>query len=184
MKPEFTCKSCGACCRRIVIKEPVDIIKAVGLCLRPKERDLFKQHPETIIVPYIGLKHNNKIKVLLYQMVSEPCPLLDPETNLCTIYDIRPMICRAYPFILISGNVGIESKCTDAKSILKNVIFGETEVEMGITQRLALIEQVQLFEKIRELNNNNNTMLLMFDYINENWIGKKTEGDRSWDLQE
>ena len=172
MKLKFTCQSCGSCCRRIIIKDQVDIIKAIGLCLKPEERDLFKQHKETNIVPYIGFKRKNKAKIniLLYQMVSEPCPLLDLETNLCTIYDKRPMMCKAYPFILISGKVGIEDKCTDVKSFLKNVVFGKTEVEMGTTQRLALIEQINLFENIGKLNNN---QPLIYDYIRKSWIGKK-----------
>ncbi|MGP8322437.1 MAG: YkgJ family cysteine cluster protein [Methanosarcinaceae archaeon] len=181
MIPEFICQSCGSCCRRIVIKDPVYIINAVGLCLKPEERDIFKQHPETIIVPYIGLKRKNKakIKVLLYQMVSEPCPLLDKETNLCTVYDKRPMICRAYPFLLINNQIAIEDNCTSAKILMKKITFGETEIIEGNTQRLTLIEQVELFKNIENITKNNDAILLMYDYINKNWIGKKTnnEGD-------
>jgi len=173
MTPKFSCLSCGSCCRRIVIKDPVEIIKAVGLCLRPEERDCFEQHPETKIVPYIGIKRKNvpKIKVLLYQMVSEPCPMLDIETNQCTIYDKRPMMCRAYPFILIDEKTGIENNCTSIKPFMKTVKFGETEIEMGLEQRLALIEQVNLFENIGKSGG----VPLIFDYVNKTWIGKKGE---------
>lgn len=171
MIPEFNCLSCGSCCRRIQIKDEVDFLTAVGLCLRLEERELFKHHPETIIHPYIGIKRKgqSKVKVLLYQMVSEPCPLLDLETNRCTVYDSRPMICRAYPFILIKNQIGIEDNCTSTKPFMENVVFGETEIEIGDTQRFAMIEQVKLFKHIQNMLNKN-MEILIFDFTTETWI--------------
>lgn len=175
MIPEFNCLSCGSCCRRILIKDAVDFLQVVGLCLRPEERELFKHHPETIIHPYIGIKRRgqSKVNVLLYQMVSEPCPLLDQETNLCTIYDERPMICRAYPFILIKNQIGIENNCTSTKPFMENVVFGETEIEMGDTQRFAMIEQLRLFKNIQDkLKTNQNMEIFIFDFTTGTWINE------------
>lgn len=38
-----------------------------------------------------------------------PCPLLDTETGSCTVYDVRPVACRAYH----SGNVDVCKKAHD-----------------------------------------------------------------------
>ena len=173
MIPEFNCLSCGSCCRRILIKDEVELLPVVGLCLKPDERKLFKKHTETTIHPYIGIKRKgqSKVNVLLYQMVSEPCPLLDLETNRCTVYDSRPMICRAYPFILIKDQIGIENNCTSTKPFMENVVFGETEIEMGDTQRFAMIEQVQLFKNIQNMLNKN-MVIFLFDFTTGTWINE------------
>ena len=42
----------------------------------------------------------------------EPCPVLDPETGLCDLYDARPMTCRTFgPPVWSDGGLGICELC-------------------------------------------------------------------------
>jgi len=42
----------------------------------------------------------------------EPCPVLDPETGLCELYDARPMTCRTFgPPVRAEGGLGVCELC-------------------------------------------------------------------------
>jgi Fe-S-cluster containining protein len=42
----------------------------------------------------------------------EPCPVLDPETGLCDLYDARPMTCRTFgPPVRSDGGLGVCELC-------------------------------------------------------------------------
>jgi Fe-S-cluster containining protein len=42
----------------------------------------------------------------------EPCPVLDPETGLCDLYDARPMTCRTFgPPVQSDGGLGVCELC-------------------------------------------------------------------------
>jgi Fe-S-cluster containining protein len=42
----------------------------------------------------------------------EPCPVLDPETGLCDLYDARPMTCRTFgPPVQSEGGLGVCELC-------------------------------------------------------------------------
>ncbi len=42
----------------------------------------------------------------------EPCPVLDPETGLCDLYDVRPMTCRTFgPPVRVEGGLGVCELC-------------------------------------------------------------------------
>jgi len=42
----------------------------------------------------------------------EPCPVLDPETGLCDLYDARPMTCRTFgPPLRSDGGLGVCELC-------------------------------------------------------------------------
>ncbi len=42
----------------------------------------------------------------------EPCPVLDPDTGLCDLYDARPMTCRTFgPPVLAEGGLGVCELC-------------------------------------------------------------------------
>ncbi|HEY6338955.1 MAG TPA: YkgJ family cysteine cluster protein [Candidatus Sulfotelmatobacter sp.] len=42
----------------------------------------------------------------------EPCPVLDPETGLCDLYDARPMTCRTFgPPVRSEGGLGVCDLC-------------------------------------------------------------------------
>lgn len=42
----------------------------------------------------------------------EPCPVLDPETGMCDLYDARPMTCRVFgPPVRSEGGLGVCELC-------------------------------------------------------------------------
>ncbi len=42
----------------------------------------------------------------------EPCPVLDPETGLCDLYEARPMTCRTFgPPVRSEGGLGVCELC-------------------------------------------------------------------------
>ena len=42
----------------------------------------------------------------------EPCPVLDPETGLCDLYEARPMTCRTFgPPVRAEGGLGVCELC-------------------------------------------------------------------------
>jgi Fe-S-cluster containining protein len=47
----------------------------------------------------------------------EPCPVLDPETGLCDLYDARPMTCRTFgPPVRSEGGLGVCELCFQGAS--------------------------------------------------------------------
>jgi len=79
----FRCKRCGECCRHYTIKLTKADIKKIEKRYN-KEYFLSYDH----IKNYLVLKSNNG------------CVFLKQKKNkyFCGIYDIRPKICRKYPF--------------------------------------------------------------------------------------
>ena len=174
---KFECLRCGSYCKKIIINNVTKKrnIK-VGLCLQPKERKLFRSHNETKIFPYIGLQRENwpEPKIIMYQMVSEPCPLLNTKTNLCTIYDKRPLICRSFPFSFDVSGLSIENNCTFSKKNIKKSDFGEIDIIMPGNQKNALINLYNLFAKFeRELKLDKKLTPLLFDFEKKIWLIKK-----------
>ena len=83
-KSTFKCKKCGKCCKPVVImsKEDIETIKKAG---HKDFLELDPIHPEN---GYISMKREN-----------DYCMFLDKTTKQCKIYDVRPEICRIYPFM-------------------------------------------------------------------------------------
>ncbi len=47
----------------------------------------------------------------------EPCPVLDPVTGTCELYEVRPMTCRVFgPPIMDEGELGVCELCYDGVS--------------------------------------------------------------------
>jgi len=109
------CLSCANCCRNYSpIIEPEEIPKLM-MSLGIDSNVLFDK--------YIEMDEDGD-----FVFQSQPCPLLDLNTNKCNIYDNRPNSCREYPhtnmkkiknhFDLLEKNIEI---CPAAKSILDQV---------------------------------------------------------------
>ncbi len=77
------CKKCGWCCKAQNAMLTQDDVRR--LCIH------FKYSYEELYEKY--LDNNLKIPYL-----KSPCPFLNEE-NRCTIYHIRPKVCKTYPFI-------------------------------------------------------------------------------------
>jgi uncharacterized protein len=110
------CLSCANCCRNyspiIEPNEIVSIQNAIGV----NAIGLFTKYIEMDVEGDFVFK-------------TQPCPMLDLETNKCTIYDDRPKACAEYPHTnmkqikkhldLLEKNIDI---CPAANTILENVM--------------------------------------------------------------
>lgn len=107
MIPRFECKRCGACCKNMFDRAGESVF---GMMLLPEERELFPGN----VKPYMaagtkGRRRERPKKVFAYQMTLDTCPHLT-ESNVCSIYDKRPLACRAFPIV---GRGMLSTKCPE-----------------------------------------------------------------------
>jgi Fe-S-cluster containining protein len=121
---QFYCKNCGQCChlRKDNVfddakdKDFVDLmfneygitylapIHNITINIWPEEKDLLiaeakSRGMQINIAPKRGIydtKLGNLI-ILDYFIDHDVCPFFDDKTKSCTVYSIRPLICRSYP---------------------------------------------------------------------------------------
>jgi len=85
----FSCHGCGDCCKgSAIILSPFDLARLaaaekVSARALVKERCVLLKHPQT------------NLPIVLLETVPA-CSLLD-ESNRCTVYANRPLVCRGYP---------------------------------------------------------------------------------------
>ena len=101
----FTCRRCGACCRET---EPGSNIVMVG----PAEvRAIMERTDLTfdeVVEPYPDtIREGEREYTLDWAIVREEgrCRFFIDES--CSIYKVRPWICRTYPFMLENGHITI-----------------------------------------------------------------------------
>jgi len=98
-------KKCGgACCRRFTLPYPPEQLKEKYLAWyrRDYERETIPQDIHLIypMVTYLGFMRSEPYQQ--NELHWYTCKHLDEETSLCKIYEIRPKMCREFPY---------ESKC-------------------------------------------------------------------------
>jgi len=74
---------------------------------------------------------------------NEPCPVLNPETGLCELYDARPMTCRTFgPPVKSDGGLGVCELCfhgaSDQQIAACEMVLDTDELE---TELLAKVER-------------------------------------------
>ena len=129
MSKPFECvKDCSQCC---IEREyfPSKEFGKIGVLILPEEKDEIeklakKQNVQVEIMPRIATSDSDKPeKILAYQMMGREangntCPFLDtsgknhsPHGGFnCTIYENRPLACKAYP-VIESQPLILDSKC-------------------------------------------------------------------------
>ena len=84
------CLACANCCRTTgPLFTQKDIERIAGH---------LKLRPAKFVETYLRLDEDDD-----YVLQSVPCTFLDLETNLCSIYDVRPKACREYPHTDMRG---------------------------------------------------------------------------------
>lgn len=87
----FKCTGCGRCCtedtkheRRIILtlRDSLEILEATGISLNE-----FTEKNNSEVYPYV------------IRLVNGRCFFLQPDGK-CRIYQVRPLVCRFYPFTL------------------------------------------------------------------------------------
>jgi Fe-S-cluster containining protein len=95
----------------------------------------------------------------------EPCPVLDPATGTCELYEFRPVTCRTFgPPIMEDGDVGVCELCfdgaTEAEIIACEMKPDPDNLEAALLQELenttgARGETVIAFALVRDLHHSN-----------------------------
>ncbi|MHA1144467.1 MAG: YkgJ family cysteine cluster protein [Candidatus Helarchaeota archaeon] len=97
----FTCQRCGNCCRHPNTKDasqryiPIYLDEIEALQDIARERDVALDLKEDVMYPdYL----NKRLIIISYALkFSDCCPFYDKNMKGCTIYENRPLTCRAYP---------------------------------------------------------------------------------------
>jgi Fe-S-cluster containining protein len=71
----------------------------------------------------------------------EPCPVLDPKTGLCDLYEARPMTCRTFgPPVQSEGGLGVCELCfqgaTDAEIAACEILADPNDLESKLLAKL------------------------------------------------
>ena len=133
------CKRCGACCRTI----------SASIAFGKEE---LKAASKYLKIPYKKLKR--KIRALplgskIFNVPGRPCPFLR-ERNVCTIYEVRPMVCRLYPMgtaalsATITSKLDITPQCPIVRDLLAKLALARLSLEV------AYREDPEQFEKFRQ----------------------------------
>lgn len=94
----FECDKCGICCRNL-LEERGGVLK--GLTLTASEKSLFL---ESLVSPLTAVGKKKPDYIIDYQLNVNDCPHID-EGNECLVYDRRPLVCRAFPYVQASFSV-------------------------------------------------------------------------------
>jgi len=84
MEKKYPCQMCGECCYQDIISFNVLDIDPVADYLHLSASDFIKKY----LIRY---------EEQWFLKESDPCPFLSSEKK-CSIYPVRPMICRKFPF--------------------------------------------------------------------------------------
>jgi Fe-S-cluster containining protein len=110
---KFRCTGCGNCCRDTVVcitdGDVQRIVDATGRA--PLEFVRFFTHDEISMSTHdpLWVKFNDRKAVMGLRSIQDRCVFLDNKTNLCTIYEHRPVTCRDHPFnVTFSDSGGVE----------------------------------------------------------------------------
>lgn len=98
----FSCTACGNCCKgTIVLITDADvrrIMEGTGLPAREIVRFFSNVEMPQRDPLWIRLGKRRVAMGLKWETKPRRCKFLDPETNLCGIYEHRPVTCRSHPF--------------------------------------------------------------------------------------
>ncbi len=123
--PNEVCFSCDVCCRFLEVDSPLAPI----FTALETETVLSYGAESTQFCPQLDGK-STQIRLKAYKDFYI-CPFFQPQTGRCTIYAIRPLDCRLYPFALMFNKdktkvlLGVDTLCP----------FGETHLSTAGFQR-------------------------------------------------
>ena len=118
---KFRCTGCGNCCRdTVVCITDTDVQRIVdGTGKSPLEFVRFYSHDEISMSTNdpLWVKFNDQKAVMALRSIQDRCVFLNDETNLCTIYEHRPVTCRDHPFNVTFSETGAVEKISLSKIV-------------------------------------------------------------------
>lgn len=111
---KFRCTGCGNCCRdTIVCITDADIRRIVeGTGRSPSEFVRFYTHDEVSMSKDdpLWVRFTGHKAVMGLRSTRDRCFFLDHQSNMCTIYEHRPVTCRDHPFNVSVSDAGAVEK--------------------------------------------------------------------------
>ena len=163
MPPLFQCLKCGDCCRNLIRPSnfyPLSVKVKTGLGLSSGELALFRKlgckTVESLGAGVRGRRRPRPQVILSYQLDAVTCPLL--KGNRCSIYDHRPVLCRAYPL------TDFTEPSVDCRFVKENRQFLAT-ADMLSARAQVTRWALKNIEKARELG-----ALFAFDIVARQWV--------------
>lgn len=153
----FECRQCGVCCRNL-LEEREGVVK--GLTITAGERSLFL---DSVVSPLTAVGKRGPQYIINYQLNVSDCPLID-EHNKCSVYEKRPLVCRAFPFV----QTGFSVKCPVLKKLFKkpglHIEFPIPDAEFEADQK-----REQNFQNRLEKHIKRNSKIWVFDLAEKQW---------------
>lgn len=105
----FECQRCGKCCTEIGLPYDPDSIFEIA--------KFFNLTVAQVIEKYYGRIVEERKKWEPEDHKRTPCPFLaaDGDIKSCSIYSVRPLGCRLYPFETDGGRAGVD--CAAAEKV-------------------------------------------------------------------
>jgi len=117
----FECQRCGKCCVQIGLPYDPESIFEISKFLNLEV--------EQVIEKYYGRFTQNRKAWESETHKRRPCPFLsmDGDRKSCSIYSVRPLGCRAYPFDTDFGRQGVD--CPGAE-----LVYAKLEEKRSLTK--------------------------------------------------
>ncbi len=95
-----------------------------GRCCIGTEMELLPQDIDRIVKLGYDIEYFTTIKggIVRLRCIDNHCIFFDPKTNLCKIYEHRPIGCRLYPLQYADGEVYVDPECPAADTIPVEVL--------------------------------------------------------------
>ena len=177
--PHFECTKCGACCRddKILVTVTNSDILRIAMILELSSPNMLRALDFYILdestptpiglekIPYI-ITEQGRAYVALKKMENGDCIFL--KDNQCMIHSIRPMVCRAFPFVFSRNNNELNWGLSSKKAICPGLGVGErmSEKEL-ISLAEEILEELETFQKFANSWNNKSEAKTAFGFISE-----------------
>ena len=159
----FKCQSCGLCCKGEANETffGIRLFDFEAKRIKDKAKELAVK---ASIVPSLIIGDNNSKKelVALYKFNHKDCPFL--ANNKCLVYEIRPLMCRAFPIITSGrkdGYVVRSEMCPEVKRLknekagsVKDVVkvFGDCYLSCFLLENLMQMKGLDVKDTIKEID--------------------------------
>ncbi|MGY5858218.1 MAG: YkgJ family cysteine cluster protein [Candidatus Thorarchaeota archaeon] len=176
--PQFECTKCGACCRDenlLVTVTGSDIVK-IGAVLGLGPNEILKALDFYIVsdgeITPVGLERVSSVAterglafMALKKMDNGDCIFL--KEDLCMIHQVRPLVCRSFPFTFDESNDQRTWSLSAKKEICPGLGTGPQISETDIDEIAGtILPDIQIYKEFTEDWNTNQNSPTVLDLLN------------------
>lgn len=144
--PTFSCHRCGSCCTGLLERggergfaEPAPGVYRLpsqgGLRLFAWEARRFDEGDLEPSLVVADAREDRRVAVS-YELRADTCPNFDAEETRCTIYEDRPIVCRAFPLLLEAdgGELGVAASSVCGVRVPLDALDTDEEPEAALAR--------------------------------------------------